>query len=136
MLPTCDRWEWVGGVAPLHLAPGFDPTTWEDTPESQFMVLVKVPLESVLRLGPLRQQDAVPVVRNASQGWRRGREIYRPGLCREWKPILNWLNQKGDFLGSRAEKSRFFPNVGSPDIPSLQTLPPPPRPWLCVTALG
>lgn len=85
--------------------------------------LLKVPLESVLRLGllvwkysPGLEEDKGNIQVRALQGM-------------ETHPKLAELDR--GFVNSRVEKSRFFPNLGSLDTPSLQTCLP-----LLALALG
>lgn len=83
MPPTCGRQDGGGGgLDPLHLAPGSYLTAGGDTPESQFMVLVKGASGECAEAGRTGATGSVSVVVNAAQGWRRVREIYRSG---PWK---------------------------------------------------
>lgn len=70
------------------------------------------------------------LVGDAAQGWRSVREIHRSGLweMQEMETYPKLAEPERGLCSSRLEKSRFFPHVGSLDIPSVQTLPP--HSWL------
>lgn len=108
-------------VAPLHLAPGSPTTTTTsgDTPESQFMVLVKGASAEHAETGPL--------VWKCSEGWRKVREIDQSGLweVQGWKHLTLAELEKG-LHELQGGKVRVLPPHPRQDIPSLQTLPPPP----------
>lgn len=137
MPPTCGRrGGGGGGLDPLHLAPGSYLTTGGDTPESQFMVLVKGACRECAEAGPTGATGSVSVVVNAAQGWRTVREVYRSGLWKvqgmETHPQLAELER--GLHGLQGGKIQVLPTYWVPRHPQSEDIDSS-WPWLCVTAL-